>query len=162
MAGAAAAANLLPMTTRARTYHFPVEVHWRGGRLTSAAVAGKPDLAVATPPVFHGDAADVWSPEDLLVASAASCLLVTLVSVAERRGLPLRALAVQGAGAVTQRPDGRFGFTSIDLDVALATDAGREADAEAAVEAAERSCLVAASLDLPVRVTLDVRAAAAA
>jgi organic hydroperoxide reductase OsmC/OhrA len=149
-------------TTTAKTHRFPVGIRWLGGRMTCASVAGKPELTVATPPEFHGGVEGVWSPEDLLVASAASCFTVTLVAVAERRGLPLRALGVQGTGAVTQRPDGRFGFTEIALEVVLATDPGHEADARDAVEAAERSCLVAVSLDAPVHVTLDVRTAAAA
>ena len=149
-------------TTTAKTYRFPVEIHWLGERLTRAHVPGKAPLVVATPPEFRGGVDGVWSPEDLLVASAASCFTVTLVGIAERRGLPLRALAVHGAGTVSQRSDGPFGFTSVELEVMLATDPGCEADARAAAEAAERSCLVAVSLDLPVHVTLDVRIAAAA
>lgn len=150
------------MTTTPKTHRFPVDVCWLGGRLTRASVNGKPDLTVATPPEFRGGVEGVWSPEDLLVAAAATCFTVTLVSVAERRGLPLRALGVHGAGSVTQRPDGRFGFTEIELDVVLATDPGREEDARSAAEAAERSCLVAVSLDTPVHVSLQVRTAAAA
>jgi len=61
-----------------------------------------------------------------------------------------------------QRPDGRFGFTAIELDVVLATDPGREEDSRSSVAAAERSCLVAVSLDTPVQVSLQVRTAAAA
>jgi organic hydroperoxide reductase OsmC/OhrA len=145
-----------------KSHRFPVDVRWVGGKLTCAAVDGKPELAVATPPEFKGGVEGVWSPEDLLVASAATCFTVTLVSAAERRGLPLRALGVHGTGAVTQRPDGRFGFTAIELDAVIGTDPGYETEIRAAAEAAERSCLVAVSLDLPVHVALDVRTAAAA
>jgi len=148
--------------TQVKSHRFPVDVRWVGGKLTCAAVDGKPELAVATPPEFKGGVEGVWSPEDLLVASAATCFTVTLVSAAERRGLPLRALGVHGTGAVTQRPDGRFGFTEIGLEVVIGTDPGYESKVREAADAAERSCLVAVSLDLPVRVTLDVRTAAAA
>ena len=150
------------MTTTAKVHRFPVEIHWLGGRKTCASVAGKPQLTVATPPEFHGGVEGVWSPEDLLVASAATCFTVTLVSAAGRRGLPLRALGVHATGAVSQRPDDGFGFTEIELEVVIATDPGYESQARDAAEAAERSCLVAVSLDLPVRMTLDVRTAAAA
>ncbi len=150
------------MPTEIKTHRFPVGVRWLNGRVTCAAVDGKPELTVATPPEFRGGVEGVWSPEDLLVASVATCFTVTLVSIAERRGLPLRALGVHGTGAVTQRLDGRFGFTEIELDVVVATDPGFESEVQDAAEAAERSCLVAASLDLPVRVAVDVRAAAAA
>jgi organic hydroperoxide reductase OsmC/OhrA len=145
-----------------RTYTFPVEVGWAGGRLTRVSVAGKPELQVATPPDFQGGIPGVWSPEDLLVAATATCYLVTLVGIAERRSVPLRALGVRAAGEVAQRPDGRFGFVYIDLDVRLETDPGYETDARSAAKAAERSCLIAASLDTAVLVALDVRAVAAA
>jgi peroxiredoxin-like protein len=145
-----------------KTHRFPLDVRWAGGRLTSVSVAGKPELQVATPPEFKGGIEGVWSPEDLFVGAAATCYAVTLVAVAERRGVPLRALRVGAAGEVTQRPDGRFGFTVIELDVALTTDPGREADARDVAVAAEQACLVTASLDTPVRLALDVRAAFAA
>jgi hypothetical protein len=53
--------------------------------------------------------------------------------------------------AATERPDGRFGFVYIDLDVMLETNPGYETDARSAAEDAERSCLVAASLDTRLR-----------
>lgn len=140
----------------AKAYEFPVSVRWAGGRVVRAAAAGKPELEVATPPEFKGGVERVWSPEDLLVVSAASCYTVTLAAVAERRGVPLRSLEVSGSGRVTQRPDGRFGFTRIDLDVTLETEPGCQEEARNAAEAAERGCLVAVSLDLPVRLSLDV------
>ena len=147
------------MTTHAKSFEFPVSVHWVGGRRTIASVEGKPDLEVATPPVFKGGVEGVWSPEDLLVGSIASCFAVTLVAIAERRDVPLHGLGVAASGRVTQRNDGRTGFVEATLDVALMTEPGHEEEAVAAAEAAERGCLVAASLDFPVRLELDVRAA---
>lgn len=84
---------------------------------------------------------------------------MTLAAVAERRGLPLRALDVRAAGDVTLRPDGRFGFTVVELDVVLETDPGFEDTACLSAEMAERACLVAESLDTFVHVELDVRSA---
>jgi organic hydroperoxide reductase OsmC/OhrA len=107
--------------TTVKAHRFPVSIHWLSGRLTEATVAGKPDLQVATPPEFRGGIEGVWSPEDLLVAAAASCYAVTLVAVAERRKVPLLRLDVRGTGHVTQRDDGRFGFVAIELEVSLET-----------------------------------------
>ena len=159
MASASTAPRLLGMATTAKTYEFPVGIHWLDGRLTLASATGKPDLEVATPPEFKHGIPGVWSPEDLLVTSAASCYAVTLLAVAERRGVPLRSLDVAACGLVGQRPDGPFAFTEIELDVELVTDAGFEEEARLAGEAAERGCLVAASLDVPIHLGLSVRAA---
>ena len=72
---------------------------------------------------------------------------------------PAPRLGVAARGRVARRNDGRTGFVEATLDVTLTTEPGREEEAIAAAEAAERGCLVAASLDVPVRLALDVRAA---
>ncbi len=149
------------MATHAKTYDFPLSVHWVGERRTIASVAGKPDLEVATPPEFKGGVEGVWSPEDLLVASIASCFTVTLVAIAERREVPLRTLDVSARGRVTRRSDGRVGFVEAVLEAALTTEPGYEQEAAEAAAAAERGCLVAVSLDFPVRLELDVHTAPA-
>jgi organic hydroperoxide reductase OsmC/OhrA len=146
------------MATTAKTYEFPVGIHWVAGRMTRASAHGKPALDVATPPEFKHGIPGVWSPEDLLVASAAACYTVTLLAVAERRGVPVLGLDVSARGRVGQRPDGPFAFTEIELEVDLATDAGFEDEARLAGEAAERGCLVAASLDFPTHLELKVTA----
>jgi len=147
------------MATTAKTYEFPVDIHWLDGRLTLASAAGKPDLEVATPPEFKHGIPGVWSPEHLLVASAAACYTVTLLAIAERRGVPVLGLDVSARGRVGQRSEGPLAFTRIELDVELVTEAGCEKDARDAGEAAERGCLIAASLDAPIRLDLKVRAA---
>jgi organic hydroperoxide reductase OsmC/OhrA len=146
-----------------KTHRFPVDVRWLEGKLTVASVPGKEELRVATPPEFEGGIEGVWSPEDLFVGAVATCYTVTLVSMTRRRNVPLRALQVRSSGDVTQRPDGRYGFVSVDLDVEFETDAGFEEEATGAALDAEGACLVAASLDTPVHIrAVHVHTAAAA
>ncbi len=141
---------------RVRHFEFPAAVEWEGGSITVASVAGKQDLDVATPPEFGGEAEGVWSPEDLFVASAASCFAVTLAAIVRKRTIPLLSLQVDGVGHVGLRDDGRLGFTSIELEVTAETDSADAAtQLETAIERAERSCLVSNALGIP----LNVRAA---
>jgi peroxiredoxin-like protein len=140
----------------ARAHRYPVEVQWQGGRLTRASSPGKAELEVATPPEFKGGISGVWSPEDLLVASAASCYAVTLVAVAERRGIRLYKLEVDATGHVALRDNGHFGFVAIELHVALETNPGSTGAAEQAARVAEHGCLVRMALDTPVHVEIDV------
>lgn len=147
--------------TRAKEFHFPVAVEWQGGPLTVAAIEGKPDLPVATPPEFGSGVEGVWSPEDLLVASAATCYAVTLSAIARRRDIVLTSMRVAGVGHLGPRDDGGFGFTSIELDVDVETESAEAVTAaEEAVERAERGCLVATALNVPVYVTGTVGVAA--
>jgi organic hydroperoxide reductase OsmC/OhrA len=147
---------------RHREFSFPVEIGWDGGRRTTARVAGKPPLWIATPPEFRGSDPELWSPEDAFVAAAASCLAVTIAALAERERLPLHDLAVHADGVVGRRPDGRFGFVRIEQTVELQTDPGHEDAAGALVSKAEAGCLVTVSLDLPVHSTVQIRTAAPA
>jgi organic hydroperoxide reductase OsmC/OhrA len=140
-----------------KDYRYRVGVDWEGDRLTRVSSSGKPDLEVATPPEFKGGLAGVWSPEDLLVASVASCFTVTLVAVLERRDLPLRGLNVTGTGHVTAGDDGGFGFVAVELTARVTTDEPSVDAVRRAAKYAERACLVSMALDVPVHLDVVVR-----
>ncbi len=146
---------------KAKEFEFPVDVEWIGGKRVVARAPDKHAIDVATPPEFGSGIERVWSPEDFLVGAAASCFAVTLVAICERREIPLQAMSVAGVGRVG--PGERaFGFTSVRLDVTVETD---EEHAEALGDAcrrAEQGCLVSEALSVPVELTVDVRAPAAA
>lgn len=140
---------------------FPVAIRWRGGRLVRVDARDKESIEVATPPEFRGGLAGYWSPEELLVAATASCFVVTLAAVAERREVPLIDADVAATGHMSRRADGRFGFTVIEIEAELETVPGSEQAAEAAARAAEQRCLIRQALDVPVHVHVVVRPIAA-
>jgi organic hydroperoxide reductase OsmC/OhrA len=144
-------------TVRLKEFRFPVTVEWVGGRRVAAQVEGKMPIEIAPPPVFRGTDPSVWSPEDFLVAAAASCLAVTFTGLAERDGLTYAGLKVDGTGICGRRGDGRFGFTRLELRLGLETDPADEALARALAAKAEATCLVSASLDLPVETVVEWR-----
>lgn len=142
---------------------FPVSVTWGGdGKRVTARVVGKAPIEIATPPEFEGGVAGVWSPEDFLVASAASCLGVTLVGIAAKSRVPLHALEIDAVGEVAKRDaDGKLAFTDVRLHVRAATDEEHVAGLRKAIDRAERHCLVGLSLAAPVRVDAAVSVTAA-
>jgi organic hydroperoxide reductase OsmC/OhrA len=144
-------------TVRAKEFHFPLRVEWSGARRVAAQVEGKRPIEITPPPVFRGTDPTTWSPEDFLVAAAASCLAVTFTGLAERAGLDYAELAVDADGVCGRRDDGRFGFTRLLLRLEVETDPARATEARALAEQAEENCLVSASLDLPVETTVIVR-----
>ena len=139
---------------RSKEFEFPLTVEWVGGRRVAARVEGKQPVEIAPPPVFRGTDPTAWSPEDFLVAAAASCLAVTFTGLAERDGLSYRNLKVDGTGSCGIRPDGHFGFTRLQLQLRIETDPTDEARARTLAKKAESTCLVSASLDLPVETTI--------
>jgi organic hydroperoxide reductase OsmC/OhrA len=142
---------------RLKEFHFPVSVEWVGERRVAARVEGKPPIEITPPLVFRGTDAATWSPEDFFVAAAASCLAVTFTGLAARAGLPYTSLKVNADGVAGKRGDGRFGFTRLLLQVELETESQNETEARALAEEAERTCLVSASLDLPVETVIEIR-----
>ena len=74
------------MESRPKSYTYHTAVKWTEQRKGVISCVGKPDVQVATPPEFKGHE-DIWSPEDLFVASANICLMTTFLAVAERAGL---------------------------------------------------------------------------
>jgi organic hydroperoxide reductase OsmC/OhrA len=143
------------MTVRSKEVHFPLMVEWIGGRRVSAHVRDKRAIEVAPPPEFRGTDPTTWSPEDFFVAAAASCLAVTFTGLAERAGLAYTGLRIDADGVCGMRVDGRFGFTRLLLRLEIETEAD-EADARALATKAEETCLVSASLDVPVETVIDV------
>jgi organic hydroperoxide reductase OsmC/OhrA len=95
----------------------------------------------------------VWSPEELLVAAAATCFTVTLAAVSERSGVDLRSIDVHGVGHLERRTDGRFAFTVIELAVEVEAQEHPYA-VERLVADAEKLCIVTLALDVPVHVRL--------
>lgn len=142
-----------------KDFRFPVSVELVTGRLTRLSAVDKVDLHVATPPEFHGGLPGIWSPEELLVGAAASCYAVTLVAVAERSDVEVRDLTVRGTGHVTRRLDGKIGFVSLELHASFATDPQTELKARRVARKAKDVCIVTLALEVPVHLTLDVRAA---
>ncbi len=147
-------------TVRPKEFHFPLSVDWVGERRVAAHVEGKPAIEITPPTVFRGTDPSAWSPEDFFVAAAASCLAVTFTGLAARAGLTYTSLKVDADGVAGKRFDGRFGFTRLSLRLELETEPGDEPQARELAEEAERTCLVSASLNLPVETVIEVRRSA--
>ena len=141
---------------RPKEFHFPLSVEWAGDRRVTARVDGKPAIEITAPPVFRGTDPTAWSPEDFFVAAAASCFAVTFTGLAARAGLEYTRLAVDADGVCGMREDGRFGFTRLLLRMTLQTDPAEEGRARELAEQAEATCLVSASLDVPVETVIVV------
>jgi organic hydroperoxide reductase OsmC/OhrA len=146
---------------QAKEFSFPVSVEWLGDTRVATRVKGKREIETSSPPEFRGKDGTIWSPEDFFVGAAASCLAVTLAGIAERRGLPLHRLEVQGDGVVGRRDDGAFGFRRLILRVAIKTNAGQEELAREVAQMAKEGCLVTVSLDLPIELEVEVATAPA-
>lgn len=128
-----------------------------GGPLGRATLAssGVPDLDTAAPADFGGPG-DAWSPEQLLLASVEACFLLTFRAIAQASRIEFASLAIDAEGIV-DRAGGGMRFTEIVLRPRLTLPAAADtARVRRALEKAEASCLVAASLSTPIRLEVDI------
>ncbi len=138
----------------AKDHRYEALARWTGGRQVLVESTGKPMLRVATPPDFKGGVRGVWSPEELLVGSLATCFELTLVASAERVNVPLHALEV-GATGHLERREGRYHFVAIELDARIVTDPRWEQDVRDLAILVKERCTVEDALRTPV--SLDLR-----
>jgi len=143
--------------TISKDFRFLVSVSGEGGQLVRVTAPGFQEIEVAVPPECRGPGGG-WSPEHLLVASAASSFAVTFAAVAERRRIPLHSLTVSGTGHVGHRDGGRVGFIALELTPRVRTEPEFVAAAERAARATDTACLITGALDVPVHVVPVVAA----
>jgi organic hydroperoxide reductase OsmC/OhrA len=109
------------------------------------------------PSDFKNGVPGVWSPEELLIGSLATCFELTVSALAEYRRVPVHAIRVDATGHV-ERKDHRYELILLELDVHIETDIGREHDVEHIAEMAHEGCIVGNALDVPVRLEIAARA----
>ncbi len=144
-----------PPRHKAKSFRYNTSLEWLENRSGIARSQGKPELRVASPPEFKGEAG-VWTPEDLFVSAVESCTMATFLAFAQRKGLPLVAYHSNAEG-VLELVDGKLKFTHVTIhpEITVATAADVE-DAHHLIGDAERLCLVANSLETKVTVKASV------
>lgn len=140
------------MESKSKVYLYQTSVRWTEQRKGMISYAGKPDVQVATPPEFKGHE-NIWSPEDLFVASANVCLMTTFLAVAERAGLAFSSYESTAEGRL-EIVEGKFQFTAITIRPSITLKPGGDAGkAKELIEKAEHNCLISNSMKA--KVTLE-------
>lgn len=145
----------------AHTHHYEVECRWEGstgvgyehyGRSHVVKVpAAKAALELSSDPAFRGSP-DQLNPEQLLVAAASSCQLLSFLAVCARARFDVRAYE-DLAEAVMPEDDKPIRITSITLRPRITLARGpSEERLRYLVEQAHRECYIAHSVKAEIRV----------
>lgn len=131
--------------TAFKSLTFRARTTWTGKRRAALAAAGRPDIVAGSPPEFNGDA-DVWAPEELLVASLNTCTLLTFLTLARGRGVTPVAYASDAEGRF-ENVDGTFRMTTATVRPRIAVARAAElAAAREAMDHVEAHCFIARSI----------------
>ena len=100
----------------------------------------------SAPPADFGGPGDQWSPEDFLMAAAASCFVLSFRAIAAAAKFEWCELHCEAEGTL-DKVDRQIMFTDITTQAKLTIDSNQDvAKAEKLLQKAEQHCLVANSL----------------
>lgn len=118
-----------------------------------------PELEVTKPPEFGGPA-DVWSPEELFVASVSACLMTTFHAIASNSNLETVDYADSPEGHMERDESGRYRMSSVTLHPRVTiTDPDKVDKAYRLLEKAEAACLISRSVQSEIRMEPSVELA---
>src|SRR5574340_1450390 len=132
------------------SYTYDVKLEWTGQRKGTLAGDDLPLLEVAPPPEFSG-VPGAWTPEHLLVAATASCLMATFLAIAEISKLQVISYEMSARGRLAKVPQEGYRFTEIRLAPVVGVAAADVERARRLLEKAEKNCFVSQSLRATVK-----------
>lgn len=154
-----------------KEHHYQLTIEWTGNRGAGTASYRSYDrdhevraehvttIAGSSDPQFRGNPSR-WNPEQLLVASASQCHMLSYLHQAAVNGVVVTKYVDHPTAVMTEDGNGGGRFTDITLHpVVTVTDEAMVGTAERLHVDANSNCFVASSLALPVRhdVTTVVR-----
>lgn len=143
-------------------HSYELTVEWTGNQGTGTSayrtyershtitVEGKPNVSGSSDPAFRGDETK-HNPEELLVASAASCHMLSYLHVCAVAGVVVMAYIDHANGVMEEDANGGGKFTSITLHpVVTVSDRSMLEKALALHHQANELCFIANSLNFSV------------
>ena len=111
---------------------------------------GKPEIAGSSDPAFRGDGAR-YNPEDLLVASIASCHMLWYLHLAAEHGIVVTSYEDHAEGVMLEETDGAGAFERVTLKPRLHLAPGSDAALALSLHAkAHEKCFISRSVNFPV------------
>lgn len=115
----------------------------------------RPCLSLA-PPLQFGGPGDQWSPEDLLMASLSSCLILSFRAIAKAAHLPWVNIECNSTGTL-DKVERHIKFTQVDSTVTLTVESDDQREqATKLLEKAEQTCFISNSLNCPAHATFNI------
>jgi organic hydroperoxide reductase OsmC/OhrA len=134
-----------------KSFHYKAKTTWSSARRGMLSAPGRPNIVVGSPPEFKGDP-DIWAPEELLVGSLNTCMMLTFFTLAQARGLTPVGYESEAEGLL-ENVEGKYHITEVTVRprVTLKSEAELK-PARKTMESVEAHCFIANSINA--RVTL--------
>ncbi|MEO1492221.1 MAG: OsmC family protein [Pseudomonadota bacterium] len=145
----------------AKTHSYAATIRWTGNRGQGTAhytgydrtheieIAGKPVIAGSADAAFRGDAG-LWNPEDMLLASIATCHMLWFLHLASDAGWVVERYEDRAEATMEMNTDGSGQFTAATLHPVIAISAGDPDFLDDLHHKAHAMCFIARSLNFEV------------
>jgi organic hydroperoxide reductase OsmC/OhrA len=129
-----------------KSFHYKAKTTWNSARRGMLSAAGRPNIIVGSPPEFKGEPG-VWAPEELLVGSLNTCMMLTFLTLAQARGLTPVGYESEAEGLL-ENVEGKYHIIEVTVRarVTLKSDAELE-PARKTMEGVEAHCFIANSIN---------------
>src|SRR4051812_44311754 len=99
-------------------HRYDLSLTWTGGEASELSSGRRPVIAGGPPAQFDGNDETRWSPEHLILAALAQCLMLTYFALNKRAGIETKAYASKAESVLDKTKDGLV-FTSFKIVVSL-------------------------------------------
>ena len=135
-----------------KSFHYKAKTAWSSARRGMLSAAGRPNIVVGSPPEFNGEP-DIWAPEELLVGSLNTCMMLTFLTLARAQGLTPVGYESEAEGLL-ENVEGKYHITEVTVRPSVTLKSEVELElARKAMASVEAHCFIANSINA--RVTLS-------
>jgi organic hydroperoxide reductase OsmC/OhrA len=133
-----------------KAFRYKAKTTWSSARRGLLSAADKPNIVVGSPPEFKGEP-DIWAPEELLVGSVNTCMMLTFLALAQTRGVTPAGYESEAEGLL-ENVDGEYRITEVTVrpHITVRTEAELERTREI-METAEAQCFISNSVKSKVK-----------
>lgn len=145
-----------------KTHEYSLNLQWTGNsgsgtsnyrsyeRSHTISIPGKSTIEGSADPAFRGDASK-FNPEELLLASLASCHMLWYLHLCADSGISVTSYSDDPSGTMTETASGSGKFTEVTLRPKVQiTDPLRFEEARTLHKKANELCFIANSVNFPV------------
>jgi organic hydroperoxide reductase OsmC/OhrA len=137
-----------------KSFRYEAKTTWSSARRGTLSAPAKPDIVVGSPPEFKGEP-DVWAPEELLVGSVNTCMMLTFLALAQAKGLLPVGYESEAEGLL-ENIEGKYRITEIAVRPRVSLKSEPELErAREIMERVEAQCFISNSITSKVTLTAE-------
>src|SRR6266404_1523892 len=142
-----------------KSFRYKAKTDWTSARRGTLSALGKSHIVVGSPPEFKGQP-DVWAPEELLVGSVNTCMMLTFLTLAQAKGLVPVGYESEAEGLL-ENVEGTYRITEVAVRPRVTLNGTAELErAREIMESVEAQCFISNSIKSKVTLTAEFVVAA--